>query len=224
MIAIIDYGMGNLRSVQKGCQKMGYAAEITHDAARIEAAEGVILPGVGAFGACMNGLAECQLIESVHRVAESGTPLMGICVGMQILFSESSEFGRVPGLDIIKGRVERFDPSTLSGGKIPHMGWNQLHIKKIVPHLADIPDGASVYFVHSYYPIPDDPAMTATTTEYGIPFASSVCAGNIFATQFHPEKSQAIGLRILANFGRLVTGKEPNTFSNPRSSVLSSQP
>ena len=209
MIAIIDYGMGNLRSVQKGCEKMGYAAEITREAGRIEAAAGVILPGVGAFGACMNGLAECGLIDTVHRVADSGTPLLGICVGMQILFSESAEFGRVRGLDILKGTVERFDSALLIGGdaprKIPHMGWNQLHIKRAAPHLADVPEGAAVYFVHSYYPLPADPDIVATTTEYGIPFASSVWADNIFATQFHPEKSQAIGLQILANFGKVVT-------------------
>ena len=214
MIAIIDYGMGNLRSVQKGCQKMGYAAEITREAVRIEAADGVILPGVGAFGACMNGLAECGLIDTVHRIVEKETPLLGICVGMQILFSESVEFGRVKGLDILKGTIERFDPAVLSAlsnstgddtlYKIPHMGWNQLHIQQPAPHLADIPEDAAVYFVHSYYPVPADPTIIATTTEYGITFASSVWSGNIFATQFHPEKSQTTGLRILANFGQLV--------------------
>ena len=143
MIAIIDYGMGNLRSVQKGCEKMGYPAEITRDAARIEAAAGVILPGVGAFGACMDGLAACRLIDTVHRVAAAGTPLLGICVGMQILFSESHEFGRVRGLDILKGTVERFDPTRLISDdgphKIPHMGWNQLHIERSAPHLAHVP-------------------------------------------------------------------------------------
>ncbi len=212
-IAIIDYGMGNLRSVQKACEKMGYPAEITRDAARIEAAAGVVLPGVGAFSACMDGLAKCRLIETVHRVANSGTPLLGICVGMQILFSESYEFGREQGLDILKGTVERFDPALLTTDngpqKIPHMGWNQLHIERPAPHLAKIPEGAAVYFVHSYYPIPTDPAIVATTTEYGIHFASSVWSGNIFATQFHPEKSQAVGLQILANFGKFVTDHHP---------------
>jgi len=208
MIAIIDYGMGNLRSVQKGFEKMGYAAEVTRDAKRIEGAPGVVLPGVGAFAACMNGLAECGLVETVHRVVEHGTPLLGICVGMQILFSESIEFGRVRGLDILKGRVVRFDPAILDGGKIPHMGWNQLQMKRYAPHLDGIPDGAAVYFVHSYYPEPDDRELVATTTDYGrTEFASSVRWRNIFATQFHPEKSQAIGLRILANFGRLVRGE-----------------
>jgi glutamine amidotransferase len=204
MIAIIDYGMGNLRSVQKGFEKMGYAVEVTRDAGRIEAATGVVLPGVGAFGACMDGLAECGLVDTVYRVVERGTPFLGICVGMQILFSESVEFGRVHGLDILKGKVVRFDPATLQGGKIPHMGWNQLHIKRRAPHLDGIPDGAAVYFVHSYYPVPDDPEIITTTTDYGTEFVSSICWRNIFATQFHPEKSQAIGLRILANFGKLV--------------------
>lgn len=208
MIAIIDYGMGNLRSVQKGFEKMGYAAEVTRNAKRIEAAPGVVLPGVGAFAACMNGLAECGLVDTVYRVVEKGTPLLGICVGMQILFSESVEFGRVRGLDILKGQVVRFDPATLDGGKIPHMGWNQLHIRHCVPHLAGIPDGVAVYFVHSYYPAPDDSEIIATTTDYGrTEFTSSVRWRNIFATQFHPEKSQSIGLRILANFGRLVRGE-----------------
>jgi glutamine amidotransferase len=205
MIAIIDYGMGNLRSVQKGFEKMGYAAEITRDPQRIAAAPGVVLPGVGAFGACMHGLAECGLVDTVYRVVAQGTPLLGICVGMQLLFSESVEFGRVRGLDILKGRIVRFDPALLNGGKIPHMGWNQLHIKRRAPHLDGIPDGVSVYFVHSFYPVPDDPDIIATTTGYeGIEFVSSVWRRNVFATQFHPEKSQAIGLRILANFGRLV--------------------
>jgi glutamine amidotransferase len=205
MIAIIDYGMGNLRSVQKGFEKMGYAAEVTRDPHRIEAAPGVVLPGVGAFGACMNGLAECGLVDTVYRVVAQGTPLLGICVGMQILFSESVEFGHVRGLDILKGQIVRFDPTKIDGGKIPHMGWNQLHIRRRAPHLDGVPDGASVYFVHSYYPVPDDPDIIATTTDYGgTEFASSVWWRNVFATQFHPEKSQSIGLRILENFGKLV--------------------
>ncbi|MGE0682697.1 MAG: imidazole glycerol phosphate synthase subunit HisH [Candidatus Binatia bacterium] len=209
MIAIIDYGMGNLRSVQKGFEKMGYAAEITRDSQRIEAAPGVVLPGVGAFGACMNGLTECGLVNTVYRVVAQGTPLLGICVGMQILFSESVEFGRVRGLDILKGRIVRFDPAKVDGGKIPHMGWNQLHLKRRAPHLDGVSNGVSVYFVHSYYPVPDDPEIIATTTDYGpTEFVSSVWQRNIFATQFHPEKSQSIGLCILANFGRLV---ESNT-------------
>lgn len=220
MIAIIDYGMGNLRSVQKGFEKMGYAAEITRDRRRIEAAPGVVLPGVGAFGACMNGLTECGLVDTVYRVVAHGTPLLGICVGMQILFSESVEFGRVRGLDILKGRIVRFVPDKIDGGKIPHMGWNQLHLKRRAPHLAGIPDGAAVYFVHSYYPVPDDAETIATTTDYGATeFASSVWQQNIFATQFHPEKSQSIGLRILANFGQLVALATQHSALTTRPSV-----
>ena len=148
--------MGNLRSVQKGFEKMGHAATVTRDAARIEAAGGVVLPGVGAFGACMDGLAACGLVDTVHRVVECGVPFLGICVGMQILFSESMEFGRVRGLDILKGKIVRFDPTTLAGQKIPHMGWNQLQMQQRPPHLDGVAEGASVYFVHSYYPVPDD--------------------------------------------------------------------
>lgn len=208
MIAIIDYGMGNLRSVQKGFEKMGVAAEVTRDSQRIIAAPGVVLPGVGAFAACMNGLSEGGLVDTVHRVVEQGTPLLGICVGMQILFTEGVEFGRVPGLDILKGQVIRFDPTKVGGGKIPHMGWNQLHIKQHPPHLKGIIENSSVYFVHSYYPVPTDSTIIATTTDYGdTEFTSSVCWRNVFATQFHPEKSQEIGLRILANFGGLVMGE-----------------
>ena len=222
MIAIIDYGMGNLRSVQKGFEKMGHVAVVTRDAAQIEAAGGVVLPGVGAFGACMDGLNECGLVDTVHRVVERGTPFLGICVGMQILFSESVEFGRVRGLDILKGKIVRFDPTTLAGQKIPHMGWNQLTIKHRPPHLNGVAEGASVYFVHSYYPVPDDPAIIATTTEYGQPFASSVWSGNVFATQFHPEKSQAVGLRILANFGQLVRKQRVGSLSRAAAGSVSS--
>ena len=208
MIAIIDYGMGNLRSVQKGFEKMGFAAEVTRDPQRIASAPGVVLPGVGAFAACMTGLSECGLVDTVYRVVDHGTPLLGICVGMQILFSEGVEFGRVPGLGILPGQVIRFDLAAVGGGKIPHMGWNQLHLKRRTPHLEGIADSSSVYFVHSYYPVPTDPSIIATTTDYGdTEFTSSVCWRNVFATQFHPEKSQAIGLRILANFGRLVAGE-----------------
>jgi imidazole glycerol-phosphate synthase subunit HisH len=147
-------------------------------------------------------------VDTVYRVVEQGTPLLGICVGMQILFSESIEFGRVTGLDILKGKIIRFAPTAIDGGKIPHMGWNQLHIKRRSPHLDGIPDGAAVYFVHSYYPVVDDPEIAATTTNYGgTEFVSSVWWRNIFATQFHPEKSQAVGLHILANFGKLVAAQ-----------------
>ena len=154
-IAIIDYGMGNLRSVQKGLERVGYAAEVTRDPARIEAANGVVLPGVGAFGACMDNLRAYGLIDTVRRVITRGTPFLGICLGMQLLFDESEEFGRVPGLGIFPGRVVRF-PET-PALKVPHMGWNQIRKQGEPPHLRGIDDGAFVYFVHSYYVVPADP-------------------------------------------------------------------
>jgi len=201
-IAIIDYGMGNLRSVQKGLERVGYAAEVTRAAARIEAAGGVVLPGVGAFGACMDNLRVYGLIDTVRRVITRGTPFLGICLGMQLLFDESEEFGHVPGLGIFPGRVVRF-PET-PALKVPHMGWNQIRKRGDPPHLRGIDNGAFVYFVHSYYVVPADPSLTATTTEYGIEFASAIGRDNVFAAQYHPEKSQTVGLKILENFGGIV--------------------
>ena len=201
-IAIIDYGMGNLRSVQKGLERVGFPAEVTRESARIEAADGVVLPGVGAFRACMDNLREYGLIDTVRNVVDAGKPFLGICLGMQLLFEESEEFGRVEGLGILPGRVVRF--ADRPGLKVPHMGWNQIKKAQAVPHLNGIEDGVSVYFVHSYHVVPDDPSLAATTTEYGIEFVSAVARGNIFATQYHPEKSQAVGLKILENFGTLV--------------------
>jgi glutamine amidotransferase len=201
-IAIIDYGMGNLRSVQKGLERVGFAAEVTRDRERIEAAAGVVLPGVGAFGACMDNLRTYGLTETVRVVIRRGTPFLGICLGMQLLFEESEEFGRVQGLGILPGRVVRF--AARPGLQVPHMGWNQICKRQEVPHLRGIDDGAFVYFVHSYYVVPGDPSLTATTTEYGVDFTSAIARDNVFATQYHPEKSQAVGLKILENFGRLV--------------------
>jgi glutamine amidotransferase len=200
IIAIIDYGMGNLRSVQKGLERVGFAAEVTRDPERITAAVGVVLPGVGAFGACMDNLCGYGLVETVRHVISRGTPFLGICLGMQLLFEESEEFGPVPGLGIFSGRVVRFpENETL---KVPHMGWNQIRKHQDAPHLRGIDDGAFVYFVHSYYVVPADPSLTATSTEYGFEFASAVARDNVFATQYHPEKSQKVGLKILENFGR----------------------
>ncbi|HVN86843.1 MAG TPA: imidazole glycerol phosphate synthase subunit HisH [Candidatus Binatia bacterium] len=201
-IAIIDYGMGNLRSVQKALEKVGAAAEVTRDAARIETAPAVVLPGVGAFGACMDNLRTYGLVDPIKTVIARGTPFLGICLGMQLLFEESEEFGPVRGLGIFPGRVVRF--RIASDLKVPHMGWNQIRKTQNVPHLDGIADGAFVYFVHSYYVQPADPALTATTTEYGIQFASAIARDNVFASQYHPEKSQAIGQGILRNFARLV--------------------
>ena len=201
-IAIIDYGMGNLRSVQKGLERVGAAAEVTRDAARIEAAAGVVLPGVGAFGACMDNLRAYGLVETVRHVISRGTPFLGICLGMQLLFDESEEFGPVRGLGIFPGRVVRF--ADRPGMQVPHMGWNQIRKRQDLPHLRGVDDGTFVYFVHSYYVVPADPSLTATSTEYGIEFTSAIARDNVFASQYHPEKSQAIGQGILRNFARLV--------------------
>jgi glutamine amidotransferase len=198
MIAIIDYGMANLRSVQKGLERVGAQAVITSNKQDIFDAQAVVLPGVGSFRECMNNLVELDLWEPLLKVIKAGKPYLGICLGMQILFSTSEEFGPCQGLDLIKGKVVRFPP--IDGLKIPHMGWNQIHIKNDCPLLKDIPEGAYVYFVHSYYPEPAQAECIAATTVYGMEFASVIWQDNIFATQFHPEKSQQIGLTILKNF------------------------
>jgi glutamine amidotransferase len=203
-IAIIDYGMGNLRSVQKAFERLGHVAEVTGDAERITRAPGVVLPGVGAFAACMTNLGAAGLVEPVKQVIRAGRPFLGICLGMQLLFDESEEFGPVAGLGILPGRVVRFaaDPER----KVPHMGWNSVRIVRRAPELAGIEDGAYVYFVHSYYPVPREADVVATTTPYGQEFASSVVRDNVFACQFHPEKSQQVGLRLLDNFVGVVRG------------------
>jgi imidazole glycerol-phosphate synthase subunit HisH len=200
MIAIIDYGMGNLRSVQKGFERMGHEAVVTSDAKTILSASKVVLPGVGAFPDCMRNLREYGLIDAVHKTIESGKPFLGICLGLQLLFTESEEFGISKGLDIIKGRVIRFkiQDATL---KIPHMGWNSVSIKRRPPALADVPDNSHFYFVHSFHVVPEDKGVIATTTDYGSEFVSSIWKDNIFAAQFHPEKSQSRGLSILKRFG-----------------------
>jgi len=203
-IAVIDYEMGNLRSVQKALERVGAAAVVTRDPEVIMGASAAVLPGVGAFGTCMDNLRRYGLIEPVKVFVASGRPFLGICLGMQLLFDESEEFGPVRGLGILPGKVVRFAPDPTGKRKVPQMGWNALTIKKRAPHLAGLRDGAQVYFVHSYYPVPADPAVVATTTDYGGEFASSVWQDNVFACQFHPEKSQAIGLQILANFAGLA--------------------
>jgi imidazole glycerol-phosphate synthase subunit HisH len=204
-IVIVDYGMGNLRSVQKALERVGQAAEVTGDAERIATAPGVVLPGVGAFGACMQNLSQLGLVEPVRAAIASGRPFLGICLGMQLLFEESEEFGPVRGLGVLPGRVVRFAPDPAR--KVPHMGWNALRVERRVPQLRGIESGDEVYFVHSYYPVPADPAVVATTTEYGPEFASSVARDNVFACQFHPEKSQRVGLRLLESFIGLVRGR-----------------
>lgn len=203
MIAIIDYGMGNLRSVQKGFERMGFDAMVTREPGHILNASKVVLPGVGAFPDCMRNLEEFGLIDAVHTSVHSGKPFLGICLGLQLLFTESEEFGISKGLDIIKGRVVRFKGPEFGALKIPHMGWNSVSIKRRAPVLADMPDEGFVYFVHSYYVAPDDQSVVATTTDYGVEFVSSIWKDNIFACQFHPEKSQDVGLQILKRFGEM---------------------
>jgi glutamine amidotransferase len=204
-LAIIDYGMGNLRSVQKGFEQVGVPAFVTRDAGSIERADGVVLPGVGAFGACMENLRRFELMDVVRHVIDRGTPFLGICLGLQLLFETSEEFGPVAGLGILRGRCVRFRDDADPEMRIPHMGWNQIRKRRPVPHLDGIPDGTFVYFVHSYCVVPEDDDIIATTTEYGGEFVSSVERDNIFACQFHPEKSQRVGLRILQNFSAVVT-------------------
>ena len=201
MIAIIDYGMGNLRSVQAGLAHIGEEGFITDDPAKIRGASAVILPGVGAFRDAIRKLKETGVGEAFREAVDSGKPCLGICLGLQLLFTESQEGGLYHGLDIIPGEVVRFSNQL----KVPHMGWNQLNIKKPdLPLFQGIPDGSYVYFVHSYYVKPKDESVIATTTNYGIDFTSMIAKDNLFATQFHPEKSQKVGLQILRNFCSLL--------------------
>jgi glutamine amidotransferase len=210
MIAIVDYGMGNLRSVHKGFERVGFQATVTQDPMKIKGALGLVLPGVGAFRMAMENLRSLRLVDPILTFIESGRPFLGICLGLQLLFRESEEFGYQEGLGVFRGRVVRFPfgdstaRSTRSGLKVPHMGWNAVQLKKRLPALDGIENGAHFYFVHSYYPIPEEPEIVATTTDYGGEFTSSVGRGNLFACQFHPEKSQTLGLRILKNFGGRV--------------------
>lgn len=201
MIVVVDYGMGNLRSVQKGFEKIGAHAIVSRDKSAIEQADHLVLPGVGAFPECMRNLKILGLIEIIKTFSSSGKPFLGICLGLQLLFDQSEEFGIHKGLGIIAGKVKAFDRNM--GLKIPHMGWNQVRIMKQSPLLSGVPDGAYFYFVHSYYVNPTDLSDTMTETDYGITFTSAVCRGNIFAVQFHPEKSQEYGLKVLRNFADL---------------------
>ena len=199
MIAIIDYGMGNLRSVWKAFEFVGHKAVVTRDPATIKEADRVVLPGVGAFGDCMANLERFGLVDSIRWTIRSGKPFLGICLGLQLLFTESEEFGVHKGLNIIPGKVRKFalDPAL----KIPHMGWNQVHVQRDCPLFSDIANDSEWYFVHSYFVAPADPLVTATTTTYGMPFVSTIWKDNIVACQFHPEKSQSVGLRLIKNFG-----------------------
>jgi glutamine amidotransferase len=200
MIAIIDYGMGNLRSVEKGFQKVGIDAGVVTDPKAINNAQAVVLPGVGAFRDCMRNLEQMSMSEPIVRSIQEGKPFLGICLGLQVLFTESEEFGICKGLNILKGRVVKFQTDL----KVPHMGWNNVKIVRKPPIFDGIHDESFFYFVHSFYVAPRDNDVIATTTNYGVTFTSMVWKDNIFATQFHPEKSQETGLRVLKNFGDFV--------------------
>jgi len=201
MICIIDYGMGNLRSVQKGFEKVGHQALVTSDPAEVAAASKVVLPGVGAFEDAMAELRRRGLVEPVLAAIHSGRPFLGICLGLQLLFDTSYENGTHQGLGVLRGEVVRFQvPPEYS---VPHMGWNQISIRRRAPVLEGINDGTYVYFVHSYYVVPQDRQVIATETDYPDPFCSMIWRDNVYATQFHPEKSQAEGLRMLKNFAEL---------------------
>ncbi len=201
-IVIVDYGMGNLRNVQKAFEKIGFEARLTRNKSEIRRASAVVLPGVGAFKDCMENLEKYGLVEILHRSVEKGIPYLGICLGLQVLFSESEEFGSHKGLDLIKGKVVRFEPDPEH--KVPHMGWNTIEKVNEVPMLQGVENGDFFYFVHSYYVIPDKADWISSFTTFGKPFVSSIWKENLFATQFHPEKSQQKGLRILENFVKSI--------------------
>ena len=205
MIAIVDYGMGNLRSVSKALEHLGAAVTVTSDPAVVARAEKLIVPGVGACPAAMRELMQRRLVEPIKQAIASGKPYLGICLGLQLLFDRSEEGGGTDGLGVLKGTVKRFsfDRTPL---KIPHMGWNEIRQKvkgkrqKECPLLEGVPDGSYFYFVHSYYADPIEREVVALESDYGQPFAAMVWKERLFATQFHPEKSQALGLRLLQNF------------------------
>lgn len=200
MIAVIDYGMGNLRSVHNGFRKVGHESVVTSDRKVISEATHLVLPGVGAFPQCMDQLKAAGLIAPILNGIQEGKFFLGICLGLQLLFSRSEEFGEHDGLNVISGTVTRF-PET--GLKVPHIGWNQIRQVGDCPLFSGIPQNAYFYFDHSYYVIPEKESLTASLSDYGISFTSSVWKGNLFACQFHPEKSQSLGLRLLQNFGNL---------------------
>lgn len=200
MIAIIDYGMGNLFSVEKAVVSLGAEVVVTSDKTVIERADKVILPGVGAFGDCMKNLADSGLVEVVRTAADGSRPFLGICLGLQLMFEASEESPGVAGLGIFKGTVQRI---SAPGLKIPHMGWNSLQLRTVSPLLANLPTNPYVYFVHSYHAVPDESSVITAVTDYGGSVTAAVGRGMVQAMQFHPEKSSSIGMQILANFIKL---------------------
>lgn len=204
MICIVDYQMGNLRSVQKALQRAGHETVVSADPSVVRAAEKVVLPGVGAFGDAMRELTQRGLLGPIRDSIQAGKPFLGICLGLQLLFDVSHEGGLHEGLGVCRGEVRRF--TCPAGVKVPHMGWNALHIQQAAPLLEGIPDGTYFYFVHSFVAVPADGALVAGTACYPDPFCAMIWRDNLYATQFHPEKSQAQGRRLLDNFGRLQAG------------------
>jgi glutamine amidotransferase len=205
MIALVDYGMGNLRSVEKALARVGADVRIVNDRKSVLAADALVLPGVGAFGDCMANLEKIGLVEAIREFIATKRPFLGICLGFQALFESSEEAPGVKGFALFPGTVPRF---AANGLKVPHMGWNQLCIRQgECPLLKGVADGSYVYFVHSYYCQPKNTSVVCGTTDYGIEFCSMLWVENVFATQFHPEKSQAVGLKMLENFVRLGKGQ-----------------
>lgn len=207
MIAIVDYGMGNLHSVAKAMRRAGYQALVTDDPAEVLAARGVILPGVGAYADAMAALRRRGLDGALRQVVEADRPFLGICLGLQLLFESSEENGGAEGLGLLPGRVLRF--AEQPGLKVPHMGWNRLDLRRPSPLWAGLPEQFHVYFVHSYYVQPGRWSLVTATTPYGLDVPAAVSRGNCHGVQFHPEKSSAVGLRILSNFGRLADAAQP---------------
>lgn len=205
MIAVIDYGMGNLRSVQKALELVGAKARVTSKPEDLKKCEKLVFPGVGAFGEAMRELKRLKLADPIKDAISEGRPFLGLCLGLQLLFEYSDEAPGVKGLGILKGDVKRFRVKNL---KVPHMGWNSIKVARSQSHKATsifkgVPENSYMYFVHSYYVKPKDKKITLTTTDYGIKFVSGICKDNIYGLQFHPEKSQELGLKILENFVKL---------------------
>lgn len=203
-LAILDYGMANLRSVQKAFAEVGYSSDIIGTVQEIEAADKMVLPGVGAFQDAVATLREKGFVEPILRHIEKGRPFLGICLGLQMLFDVGYEDGMHEGLGVLRGKCIRFEVDRTLGLKVPHMGWNQLDFVSRSPVLRDLPPGCNVYFVHSYHVVPEEDTFVATTTDYGGRFVSSIWRDNVMATQFHPEKSQKVGLQMLKNFAAVT--------------------
>jgi imidazole glycerol-phosphate synthase subunit HisH len=204
VVVVVDYGAGNLRSVEKALLSLGHAVQVTQDPALVRRAESLVLPGVGAAADTMRALNGLGLSEAVREYVQAGRPFLGVCMGLQALLTGSEEGGWQPCLNVIPGRVRRlFDRAAVPELKVPHMGWNRVRQEQRHPIFDGIPDGSYFYFVHSYYVAPDDPATIAATTDYGITFPCVLIQDNVIGTQFHPEKSSDLGLRLYDNFVRL---------------------